>query len=142
MPLGKKIKIEGFIKMHKQDSRDSNGERTVVGIDPCSEFLQLAILSPKKKTEFKKLPLSPSITEEILKSTDPSKMSRQSEYFLFRAKQKFPVLPLIKLAFVIVFFPWMFQWWSILVSLMRLLLYTFSLIFSSFGFYLKDLMAV
>jgi len=50
---------------------DSNGGRTVVGIDPCSEFLQLAILTPKKKTEFKKLPLSPSITEEIAKSTDP-----------------------------------------------------------------------
>jgi transposase len=40
-------------------------------IDPCSEFLQLAILAPKKATEFKKLPLSPSITEEIVKSTDP-----------------------------------------------------------------------
>ena len=57
--------------MIKQDLEDTNGGRTVVGIDPCSEFLQLAILTPKKKTEFKKLPLSPSITEEIAKSTDP-----------------------------------------------------------------------
>jgi len=57
--------------MLKQDLEESNGGRTVVGIDPCSEFLQLAILTPKKKTEFKKLPLSPSITEEITKSTDP-----------------------------------------------------------------------
>jgi transposase len=57
--------------MLKQDLEESNGGKTVVGIDPCSEFLQLAILAPKKKTEFKKLPLSPSITEEIAKSTDP-----------------------------------------------------------------------
>jgi transposase len=57
--------------MIKQDLKDSNGGRTVVGIDPCSEFLQLAILTPNKATEFKKLPLSPSITEEITKSTDP-----------------------------------------------------------------------
>ena len=57
--------------MMKQDLEESNGGRTVVGIDPCSEFLQLAILAPNKKTEFKKLPLSPSITEEIVKSTDP-----------------------------------------------------------------------
>jgi len=55
----------------KQDLEESNGGRTVVGIDPCSEFLQLAILAPNKATEFKKLPLSPSITEEIVKSTDP-----------------------------------------------------------------------
>ncbi len=55
----------------KQDLEESNGGRTVVGIDPCSEFLQLAILAPNKTTEFKKLPLSPSITEEIVKSTDP-----------------------------------------------------------------------
>jgi hypothetical protein len=58
--------------MIKQGLEESNGGRTVVGIDPCSEFLQLAILSPTKKTEFKKLPLSPSITEEIAKSTDPA----------------------------------------------------------------------
>ena len=58
--------------MIKQDLEESNGGRTVVGIDPCSEFLQLAILAPKKATEFKKLPLSPSITEEIVKSTDPA----------------------------------------------------------------------
>jgi transposase len=51
---------------------EENGGRTVVGIDPCSEFLQLAILAPSKKPEFKKLPLSPSITEEILESTDPA----------------------------------------------------------------------
>jgi transposase len=49
------------------------GERTAVGIDPCKEFLQLAILSPDGKREFKKLPLSPSITEEISKSTVPEK---------------------------------------------------------------------
>ena len=57
--------------MIKKDLEESNGGRTVVGIDPCSEFLQLAILAPNKETEFKKLPLSPSITEEIAKSTDP-----------------------------------------------------------------------
>jgi len=57
--------------MLKQGQEESNGGRTVVGIDPCSEFLQLAILTPKKATMFKKLPLSPSITEEIAKSTDP-----------------------------------------------------------------------
>jgi transposase len=57
--------------MIKQDLEESNGGKTVVGIDPCREFLQLAILTPKKTTEFKKLPLSPSITEEIVKSTDP-----------------------------------------------------------------------
>ena len=57
--------------MINQDLEESNGGRTVVGIDPCREFLQLAILTPKKKTEFKKLPLSPSITEKIAKSTDP-----------------------------------------------------------------------
>ncbi len=57
--------------MMKQNLEESNGGRTVVGIDPCSEFLQLAILAPNKTTEFKKLPLSPSITEEIVKSTDP-----------------------------------------------------------------------
>ena len=57
--------------MIRQDLEESNGGRTVVGIDPCSEFLQLAILAPNKATEFKKLPLSPSITEEIAKSTDP-----------------------------------------------------------------------
>jgi len=56
----------------KRDLEESNGGRTVVGIDPCSEFLQLAILAPNKETEFKKLPLSPSITEEIAKSTDPA----------------------------------------------------------------------
>lgn len=58
--------------MLNQEKENSNGGRTVVGIDPCKEFLQLAILSHQnKKTEFKKLPLSPSITEEIAKSTDP-----------------------------------------------------------------------
>jgi transposase len=58
--------------MLKQDLEESNGGRTVVGIDPCSEFLQLAILTPNKATEFKKLSLSPSITEEIVKSTNPA----------------------------------------------------------------------
>ena len=58
--------------MIKQNLEGSNGGRTVVGIDPCSEFLQLAILAPKKKIKFKKLPLSPCITEEIAKSTDPA----------------------------------------------------------------------
>ena len=58
--------------MLSQEKGNSNGERTAVGIDPCREFLQLAILSPKnKKTEFKKLPLLPSATAEIAKSTDP-----------------------------------------------------------------------
>ncbi len=58
--------------MIKQDLEESNGGRTVIGIDPCSQFLQLAILTPNKKTEFKKLPLSPNITEEIAKSTNPA----------------------------------------------------------------------
>jgi len=58
--------------MLKQDLEESNGGRTVVGIDPCSQFLQLAILTPNKKPEFKKLPLSPNITDEIAKSTDPA----------------------------------------------------------------------
>jgi transposase len=49
------------------------GERIAVGIDPCKEFLQLAILSPGRDVEFRKLPLLPSITEEIAKSTDPAK---------------------------------------------------------------------
>jgi len=49
------------------------GERTAIGIDPCKEFLQLAILSPDGKRKFKKLPLSPSITEEISKSTVPER---------------------------------------------------------------------
>jgi transposase len=55
------------------DSEELNGGRTVIGIDPCSQFLQLAILTPNKQTEFKKLPLSPNITEEITRSTDPAK---------------------------------------------------------------------
>jgi transposase len=57
--------------MLNHDLKELNGGRTVIGIDPCSQFLQLAILTPNKKTEFKKLPLSPNITEEIAKSTDP-----------------------------------------------------------------------
>jgi len=58
--------------MLNQEKGNSNGERTAIGIDPCKEFLQLAILSHQnKKTEFKKLPLLPSITAEIAKSTDP-----------------------------------------------------------------------
>jgi hypothetical protein len=69
MPLGKDIKKGGY--MLKQDLEGSNGGKTVFGIDPFSEFLQLAILTPNKATKFKKLPLSPSITEEITKSTDP-----------------------------------------------------------------------
>ena len=57
--------------MIEQESEESNGGRTVVGIDPCREFLQLAILAPNRETRFLKLPLSPSITAEIAKSTDP-----------------------------------------------------------------------
>jgi hypothetical protein len=57
--------------MLNQRKDDVNGERTAVGIDPCKEFLQLAILSHKKEPEFRKLPLLPSTTAEILKSTDP-----------------------------------------------------------------------
>jgi transposase len=49
------------------------GERIAVGIDPCKEFLQLAILSPGQNVEYRKLPLLPSITEEIAKSTDPAR---------------------------------------------------------------------
>jgi transposase len=58
--------------MQLPDSQEKNGGRTVIGIDPCSQFLQLAILTPNKQTEFKKLPLSPNITEEIARSTDPA----------------------------------------------------------------------
>ena len=47
---------------------DKEGERIAVGIDPCKEFLQLAILSPGRCVEYRKLPLLPSITEEIVKS--------------------------------------------------------------------------
>lgn len=65
--------------MIKKDLEESNGGRTVVGIDPCSEFLQLAILAPNKETEFRKLPLSPSITEEIAKSTDPKTMCEKTK---------------------------------------------------------------
>lgn len=54
-------------------SEIESGERTAVGIDPCKEFLQLAILSHKKKPEFRKLPLLPSITAEIAKSTVPER---------------------------------------------------------------------
>jgi len=58
--------------MLNQEKGNSNGKRTAVGIDPCREFLQLAILSHQnKKTEFKKLPLLPSVTAEIAKLTDP-----------------------------------------------------------------------
>ena len=58
--------------MLNHDLKELNGGRTVIGIDPCSQFLQLAILTPNKPTEFKKLPLSPNITEEIARSTDPA----------------------------------------------------------------------
>jgi transposase len=57
--------------MIQQEAEESNGGRTVVGIDPCREFLQLAILAPNRETRFLKLPLSPSITAEIAKSADP-----------------------------------------------------------------------
>lgn len=57
--------------MIQQEPEESSRGRTVVGIDPCREFLQLAILAPDKETRFLKLPLSPSITAEIVKSTDP-----------------------------------------------------------------------
>ena len=57
--------------MIQQESEESNGGRTVVGIDPCREFLQLAILAPNQETKFLKLPLAPSITAEIVKSTNP-----------------------------------------------------------------------
>ena len=59
--------------MLKEEKEYREGERTAVGIDPCKEFLQLAILSPDGKKEFRKLPLSPSITAEIGKSTTPRK---------------------------------------------------------------------
>lgn len=55
--------------MRQDSSEIGSGERTAVGIDPCKEFLQLAILSHGKKPEFRKLPLLPSITAEIAKST-------------------------------------------------------------------------
>jgi hypothetical protein len=57
--------------MFRQDLEKSNGGRTVVGIDPSSEFLQLAILTPEKEVQLKKLPLLPSITAEIVRSTVP-----------------------------------------------------------------------
>jgi len=72
MPLGKEIKKGGF-KMINCEKKRIKGERTAVGIDPCKEFLQLAILSPNSEPEFRKLPLLPSITAEIAKSTEPDK---------------------------------------------------------------------
>ena len=59
--------------MLQPDKGKEEGERIAVGIDPCKEFLQLAILSPGRDVEFRKLPLLPSITEEIAKSTDPAR---------------------------------------------------------------------
>jgi hypothetical protein len=59
--------------MLKQEKEYREGERTAAGIDPCKEFLQLAILSPDGKQEFKKLPLLPSITAEIVGSTVPER---------------------------------------------------------------------
>jgi len=59
--------------MLQPDKGKEEGERIAVGIDPCKEFLQLAILSPGQDVEFRKLPLLPSITEEIAKSTDPAR---------------------------------------------------------------------
>ena len=59
--------------MLQPDSGNKEGDRIAVGIDPCKEFLQLAILSPGRNAEFRKLPLLPSITEEIAKSTDPAR---------------------------------------------------------------------
>jgi len=58
--------------MLKQDLEESNGGRTGDGMGPCSQFLQRAILTPIKKPGWKKLPLSPNITDEIAKSTDPA----------------------------------------------------------------------
>jgi transposase len=59
--------------MLQADKGNEEGGRIAVGIDPCKEFLQLAILSPGQDVEFRKLPLLPSITEEIAKSTDPAR---------------------------------------------------------------------
>jgi len=59
--------------MLDQQKESYEGERIAVGIDPCKEFLQLAILSPGRAVEFRKLPLLPSITEEIAQSTDPQR---------------------------------------------------------------------
>jgi transposase len=73
MPLGEEIEIGGFIKMLDREKENYEGERIAVGIDPCKKFLQLAILSPKRDVEFRKLPLLPSITEEISKSIDPGR---------------------------------------------------------------------
>jgi len=57
--------------MIQEHTENREGERIAVGIDPCKEFLQLAILSPGRNVEFRKLPLLPCITEQIAKSTDP-----------------------------------------------------------------------
>jgi transposase len=71
LPLGKELEKGGL--MLQRDTGKQEGERIAVGIDPCKEFLQLAILSPGQDVEFRKLPLLPSITEEIAKSTDPGR---------------------------------------------------------------------
>jgi transposase len=71
LPLGKELEKGGL--MLQPDKGKEEGERIAVGIDPCKEFLQLAILSPGQDVEFRKLPLLPSITEEIAKSTDPAR---------------------------------------------------------------------
>ena len=69
--------------MLQDSSGIESGERTAVGIDPCKEFLQLAILSHKKKPEFRKLPLLPSIMAEIAKSTVPERTPNFQQPTLF-----------------------------------------------------------
>ena len=59
--------------MLREGTRNDGGGRIAVGIDPCKRFLQLAILSPNRDPEFRKLPLLPSVTEEIAKSADPAR---------------------------------------------------------------------
>jgi transposase len=71
LPPGEDVEKGGL--MLQPERRNEEGERIAVGIDPCKEFLQLAILSPGRGVEFRKLPLLPSITEEIVKSTDPAR---------------------------------------------------------------------
>jgi len=54
------------------EQENLEGDRIAVEIDPSKEFLQLAILSPSKQTEFKKLPLLFSIKEEFAQSIEPA----------------------------------------------------------------------
>jgi transposase len=53
LPPGKEIEKGGLMLQPGRGKEE--GERIAVGIDPCKEFLQLAILSPGRSVEFRKV---------------------------------------------------------------------------------------